>query len=116
VGGVAVVRVVRVERDDHPRGARVRAAPAPERLVPVLRDAERVRLVTVAVIDVPLEMGVHRLQGAGGGPPVPAPPPRPSVAHARARPRPPPGPPWAPSASTPRPEWWPATTWPPGGG
>src|SRR5690606_6451873 len=105
-----------VERDDHPRGARVRAAPAPERLVPVLRDAERVRLVTVAVIDVPLEMGVHRLQGAVGGPPVPAPLHPSSVAHERSRRPAPPAPPWAPCASTPRSESWSATTWPPGGG
>jgi hypothetical protein len=56
VGGVTVVRVVRIEGHDHPGQAGVPGATAAERLSAVFGHAEGIALVAMPVVDVPLEV------------------------------------------------------------
>jgi hypothetical protein len=69
-GGVPVVGIVGVEGHDHAGGAGPRAAPTAERLHALLGHTEQVRVVAVAVIDVPHEVGPHGLDGQVRQPPV----------------------------------------------
>jgi hypothetical protein len=54
-GRVPIVGIVGVEGHDHPGGAGPRAAPTAERLHAPLGDTEQVRVVAVAVMDMPDE-------------------------------------------------------------
>jgi hypothetical protein len=69
-GRVPIVGIVGVEGHDHAGGAGPRAAPAAERLHALLGHAEQVRVVAVTVIDMPDEVGTHRLDGQLRQPPV----------------------------------------------
>src|SRR5689334_19824322 len=75
------MRIVGVEGHHQAGRTDVSGAAAGEPLCPGLGHAERVGLVAVPVVDVPAEMGVHRLEPAVRRSPVPRPVPRLGTLH-----------------------------------